>query len=300
MLTLALILDALAGERIWGHRHLQHPVVLIGRLIEWLERRLNRGGQRRAKGVLAVLVLLVVVVVLPVLLMLADTHWIVQGILGAIFLAHRSLVDHVGAVATGLRSSLADGRAAVSLIVGRDPQRLDEAGVARAAIESAAENFSDGVVAPAFWFAIAGLPGIVAYKVVNTADSMIGHKTERYLQFGWAAARLDDCLNWIPARLTGALFCVVGAGLSAFGTMRRDAPSHRSPNAGWPEAAMAACLDLALAGPRDYGSYQVDDPFMNPAGARGAGPDHIDLAVHLLWRAWMGVLVLAAFTALLT
>ena len=158
--------------------------------------------------------------------------------------------------------------------------------MSRAAIESAAENFSDGVVAPAFWFALGGLPGIVVYKAVNTADSMIGHRTERYRDFGWAAARLDDLLNWVPARLTGLLLCGVGRGRVALGVMLRDAGQHRSPNAGWSEAAMAASLGVALVGPRDYGSYQVDDPYMNAEGTPEAGPADIDRAVGLLWRAW--------------
>ncbi|MEM7685404.1 MAG: CobD/CbiB family cobalamin biosynthesis protein, partial [Pseudomonadota bacterium] len=202
-------------------------------------------------------------------------------------------------VANGLRQSLADGRHSVSMIVGRDPESLDEAGVARAAIESAAENFSDGVVAPIFWYAVAGLPGIAAYKIVNTADSMIGHCNDRYLEFGWASARLDDVLNVIPARLTGFLFAAVSGNKAAVPVMFRDAPGHRSPNAGWPESAMAALLGVALAGPRQYGDQVVDDPYMNAEGRREATADDIYRAISILWRAWFLMLGLAiAYTAL--
>jgi adenosylcobinamide-phosphate synthase len=206
-------------------------------------------------------------------------------------------VQHVDAVAEGLGRSLHDGRSAVAQIVGRDPEALDEAGVSRAAIESAAENFSDGVVAPAFWFALCGLPGIVAYKVINTADSMIGHRSPRYVDFGWAAARLDDVLNWIPARLTGYLFLIVGGRLDAAAHMHRDAPGHRSPNAGWPEAAMAHVLGIALAGPRIYGGSLTEDPFMNPDGRRDARAQDIRRSVSMLWRAWAGLLGVAALAA---
>lgn len=299
MLAVALVLDALVGERMWERPGLLHPIILIGRLIGWLDQRLNRGTQRRIAGVLALGIALSVGLLIALAIGQIPFAWLPETLLAAVLLAHRSLVDHVRAVATGLRRSLEEGRSAVSMIVGRDPGRLDEAGVSRAAIESAAENFSDGVVAPAFWFVIAGLPGIVAYKIVNTADSMIGHRTERYAEFGWASARLDDLLNWVPARLTGGLICLVGGGRTALTITRRDAGQHRSPNAGWPEAAMAASLDLALAGPRDYGTHKVDDPFMNRDGRLNAAPDDIDLAIRLLWRAWAVLVLVAALLALL-
>ena len=300
MLALALILDALMGDpdRLWSRTG--HPVVWIGRLIDRLGGAWNGGPNRHAKGVLALLVILAVSLVLPVVIVQWEFGWVLEIVLGAVLLAHRSLIDHVSAVADGLGRGLAEGRQAVSRIVGRDPERLNEAGVSRAAIESAAENFSDGVVAPAFWFAVAGLPGIVAYKAVNTADSMIGHRTERHKEFRWASARLDDVLNWIPARLTGLLFCLAGQGAAAFRVMCRDAGQHRSPNAGWPEAAMAASLGVALAGPRDYGSYRVDDPYMNADGTPDAGPEHIHRAISLLWRAWAILLVCAGIWSLVT
>ena len=178
-------------------------------------------------------------------------------------------------------------------MVGRDPEILDGSGVSRAAIESAAENFSDGVVAPAFWYLVAGLPGIVIYKAVNTADSMIGHRSEHYREFGWAAARFDDLVNLVPARLSGLLLCAVGGKPASFGIMWRDARKHKSPNAGWPEAATAASLGIAIAGPRIYKGVLTDDAFINEAGQHRLTPHHIDAACDLLWRGWAGLFVAA-------
>jgi adenosylcobinamide-phosphate synthase len=217
--------------------------------------------------------------------------WIVEGLLISTLLAQRSLVDHVLAVARGLERGLAEGRKAVAMIVGRDPERLDGPGVARAAIESLAENLSDGVMAPLFWAVLGGLPGILAYKAVNTLDSMVGHKNERYRAFGWASARFDDLVNLVPARLTGGLLCLAGA-LAGHGSlvgslwiMRRDAPRHRSPNAGWTEAAMAAALGLRLNGPRAYGGVVVADAWMGDGRSEATAAD-IRRAVRLAWAAW--------------
>jgi adenosylcobinamide-phosphate synthase len=299
MLALALVLDAIFGEPDWLWQRVSHPAVLFGRLIERLERALNEGDNRRAKGVVAVLAL-VVAVCLPAWVLSWDIFLGVFEVLGAaVLIAQRSLADHVSAVADALRVSLAEGRAEVARIVGRDPETLDQAGVSRAAIESAAENFSDGVVAPAFWFLIGGLPGIAIYKAVNTADSMIGHRSARYAEFGWAAARLDDLLNWVPARLAGLLICAVVGGRAAIGVMRRDAPLHKSPSAGWPEAATAASLEIALAGPRVYGGVLTDDPYMNAEGRKAAAPADIEAAVRLIWRAWGGVLAVALLAVLI-
>lgn len=298
MLTIAMALDALLGEPEGLWRRLPHPAVLMGRAVAALDRRLNHGRLRRAAGVLAVLTLVVGAAALGAAL--AAIPWIGDGLAvigAAVLLAQRSLCDHVAAVAAGLRDGLTPGRRAVSMIVGRDPEALDEAGVARAAIESAAENFSDGVVAPAFWFLVAGLPGILIYKTVNTADSMIGHRSDRYRRFGWAAARLDDALNLIPARVTGALLCLVGAGATALRVMWRDARLHKSPNAGWPEAATAVSLDVALAGPRLYGGVLTDDPWVNPAGRRHATAQDIEAAVRLLWRGWAATVILLGLVA---
>lgn len=209
--------------------------------------------------------------------------WIVEGALMSTLLAFRSLADHVRAVADGLRQSLAQGRLAVSHVVGRDPEALDEAAVGRAAIETLAENLSDGVVAPLFWGALFGLPGMLAYKAINTLDSMVGHKSERYFDFGFASARCDDLVNLIPARLTGmAIAAFDGA---AWRAMRRDAPHHRSPNAGWPESAMAAVLGVRLAGPRRYGGKLVDDGWMGDGRAE-VTPDDIDSGIAIAGRAY--------------
>jgi len=298
MLALALILDAILGEPDWLWRRVVHPAALFGRMIDGLEGLLNEGSNQRAKGVLAILALVAAVWLAARVLSWEIFLGVFEVLGAAVLLAQRSLTDHVAAVADALRVSLAEGWVAVARIVGRDPETLDQAGVARAAIESAAENFSDGVVAPVFWFLIGGLPGIAIYKAVNTADSMIGHRSERYAEFGWAAARLDDALNWIPARLAGGLICLVGGGRAAMEVMLRDAGLHKSPSAGWPEAATAASLEIALAGPRIFGGVVTDDPYLNPEGRRAAGPADIEAAVRLIWRAWAGLLAVAVVAAL--
>jgi adenosylcobinamide-phosphate synthase len=212
-------------------------------------------------------------------------------LIASVFIAQHSLYQHVDRVRSAFtEEDLAAAREAVSMIVGRDPEQLDEAGVCRAAIESCAENFSDGVVAPVFWLALLGLPGLIAYKAINTADSMIGHRGERFEAFGWAAARLDDLVNLVPARLAGLLLAIVapvagGSIATSLKVMRRDAPIHRSPNAGWPESAMAAALGLALAGPRRYAEGMVDDPFINAAARKDANPDDIGRALDLYFAA---------------
>jgi len=310
----ALVVDALLGEPAWLYRRVPHPVVLLGRLIAGLEERLldarasDQG--KRLRGALLVLLVVGGAVGVGGALRLAlaplPFGWLVEALLMATLLAQRSLALHVAAVADGLERGLAHGRAAVARIVGRDPERLDEAGTARAAIESLAENLSDGVVAPLFWAALAGLPGILAYKAVNTLDSMVGHRNERYRAFGWASARLDDLANLVPARLTGGLLCLVGAlgGRGPLGTavraMLRDAPRHRSPNAGWPEAAMAAVLGLRLAGPRVYGGTTVADAWMGDGRAEATAQD-IRRALALAWLVWwlmLGTLAAALLVSL--
>jgi adenosylcobinamide-phosphate synthase len=223
---------------------------------------------------------------------------LLEIIAAAILLAQKSLVDHVRAVANELRLSLPSGRRAVSMIVGRDTATLDEPAVSRAAIESAAENLSDGVIASAFWFLIAGLPGLMLYKITNTADSMIGHRTPRHEEFGWAAARFDDLLNLIPARLT-ALLLALSHGWTDPRPILRDAPLHRSPNAGWPEAAMAVILNVALSGPRAYHGEMRDYPWVWAEGRRDPGPADIDAACTALWRAWAAMFALTALIALI-
>jgi adenosylcobinamide-phosphate synthase len=274
----ALLVEAAIGYPPFVYRAIGHPVTWMGALLSVLEKRLNRGPAnqagfaRRARGAFALALLLAATAAATLALDRIFTFGPVATALlvfvASSLIAQKSLHDHVRAVADGLeREGLAGGRQAVSKIVGRNPDRLDEAGVARAAIESLAENFADGIVAPAFWIAIGGLPVGALYKAVNTADSMIGHRTPRYAAFGWAAARLDDLVN-LPASRLAALFLVMAVpavGGSPGGAARavwRDASRHRSPNAGWPEAAMAGALGLQLAGPRIYGEELVDDAFM--------------------------------------
>lgn len=297
ILLFALILDALFGEPKWLWSRVPHPAVLMGKAITWMDHRLNEGTSRKARGVLAVLILVCGGWLLGALI--AQIGWLPSVLVAAILLAQRSLVDHVKDVAEALRTSVGDGRLAVAKIVGRDTSELDQSGVSRSAIESAAENLSDGVIAPAFWLLVAGLPGLLIYKAINTADSMIGYRTETYRDFGWAAARLDDVLNWIPARLTAGLIAVTHGGLSNWRAIREDAALHRSPNAGWPESAMARTLDIALAGPRSYDNQLQDYPFVHDFGRKTLSANDIDAAVSALWRAWTLMLVIIFLLALL-
>ncbi|GAA0601355.1 adenosylcobinamide-phosphate synthase CbiB [Paenochrobactrum glaciei] len=301
ILFFAVFLDRIIGDPAWMWARVPHPVMLFGKLISFFEKRLNHKGispQRlRLRGTFSFIFLMLLVGALAfgVQLFLRETGLagaVVEALIVMVFLAQKSLADHVQAVATGLREGgLAKGRYAVSMIVGRDPEGLDEGGVSRAAIESLAENASDGVVAPVFWYLVLGLPGLLVYKLVNTADSMIGHMNERYLYYGWFAARFDDLVNLIPARLTGFLTVIavlVTRGLSqakkCWHVMWRDAGSHRSPNAGWPESAFAAALGLALAGPRHYYGKLVASPTLNEGGRREANADDIAAAVTLFWH----------------
>ena len=297
LLLLALIIDAILGEPDWLWSRVPHPAAIMGRGIDWFDTRLNQGMGRKFMGVIALILLILAAFVFGFIIQILPDFGILEALIAAILLAQRSLVQHVKDVATALREGLAEGRRAVSLIVGRDPENLDESAVARSAIESAAENFSDGVIAPAFWFLILGLPGIIVYKLVNTADSMIGHQNERYHEFGWAAARFDDLLNWIPARLTGGLICLVFWSKSAWNIMLTDAELHRSPNAGWPEAATAGVLGVALAGPRSYGGTMTDFLWVNPKGRRELTPDDIENAVQVLWRSWVVIVLVLAILA---
>ena len=291
----ALCVDALLGEPkvVWDR--IPHPAVLMGRLIGKLDKRFNTGPARRAKGTAVAVALLFGAACLGLFIGVFGTFF--EVLVVAILLAQRSLSDHVWDVAKALRRSLGEGRASVAMIVGRNTASMDQAAVTRAAIESAAENFSDGVIAPLFWYLVAGLPGILVYKCLNTADSMIGYRTPRHEAFGWAAARLDDLANWIPARLSAALIMI------SHGTWRdicEDARKHRSPNAGWPEAAMAQVLDLALAGPRSYEGEMTDFPWVNDRGRGYGHPRDIERAVFALWRAWgLTLTILMLGTALL-
>ncbi|MFT3729843.1 MAG: adenosylcobinamide-phosphate synthase CbiB [Hyphomicrobium sp.] len=300
----ALVLEATFGYPDWLYQRIGHPVSWIGRLISFLDQRLNRESDstqaRRRAGMVALLIIVAVPGVIAWLVEDILDHHVIGPVVVALFastlIASRSLYDHVGAVARALdQYGLQDAREAVGRIVGRNPQTLDEHGVARAAIESLAENASDGIVAPVFWFAILGLPGFVAYKAINTADSMIGHRTPRHEAFGWASARLDDLVNLPASRLTALLLAVaamVTPGASTAGALEavsRDASKHRSPNAGWPESAIAGALGLKLNGPKVYGEVRVEDAYMGD-GRRDATADDIRAALRLTATAW-GIMV---------
>ncbi|TIM26664.1 MAG: cobalamin biosynthesis protein CobD [Mesorhizobium sp.] len=293
---LSLLVEFAVGYPSWLLGAIGHPVTWFGRLISFLDRRLNRDTDsdalRRRRGVHALLIIVLVpaTIAFAVETMLAGipAGLILTALLATSLLSQKSLAEHVEAVADGLDNGGLDiGRVAVSQIVGRDPEKLDRAGVCRAAIESLAENFSDGVVAPVFWIGVGGLAGGVAYKAANTADSMIGHRTPRHEAFGRAAARFDDLINLPASRLT-ALLIVLAAFLvkdadagNAWRTVQRDAKKHRSPNAGWPEAAMAGALGLALAGPRSYDGVMVDDALMGEGGRRDVESVDIRRALRL-------------------
>ena len=299
---LALVLDAAVGWPQPLYRRIGHPVGIFARIIAALERRWNvpsrSDGQRRMAGAVTVLILLG---------MAGGAGWVLQSLLVAIAgpwawpliavlawpgLAQRSLYDHVRLVADALeRQDLPAARATVGMIVGRDTAALDEAGVARAAIESLAESFCDGVVAPLFWLLVLGLPGIWAYKAINTADSMIGHREERWRAYGWAAARTDDAMNLIPARLSGLLICLCGGG--GWRILWRDASRHASPNAGWPEAAMAGALGLRLAGPIAYDGILSDKLWIGE-GDRPARTEDIWRGLGIYARACLCLWFMAA------
>ncbi len=297
ILLLALLLDAALGEPGWLWSRVPHPAVLMGKLVGICDKRLNTRTARRAKGVLTAILLVLVGLVLGNLLSLGGP--LVELLCAAILIAQKSLVEHVDAVAKGLRTSIQDGRQAVAMIVSRDTSDMNASQVARSAIESGSENMSDGVVAPAFWFLIGGLPGLLVYKLVNTADSMIGYRTPKHEDFGWASARLDDLLNLVPARATGFMIALIGKQLARWGEITTDARAHKSPNAGWPEAAMARTLDVSLAGPRSYDGKMRDFPWVNPASRKEIDAAEIEGAVRALWKTW-GVMVLAVALIALT
>ncbi len=267
--VIALLVDGIVGDMNWLFSRIAHPIALLGRLVAVLDRRLNRDDRseinRLFRGLIVTLFVVAVAAVVGWLLSWLAREgrfaWLIEVAALALLLAQRSLFDHVLAVARALgKEGLAQGRAAVRHIVGRDPATLDRHGVARAAVESLAENFADGVVAPIFWYLVLGLPGLLTYKAVNTLDSMIGYRSPKYVSFGLVAARLDDAANWIPARIAAlliaiaAVFAPTANAMRATRVMWRDANRHPSINAGWPEGAMAGALDLSLGGPRNYSS----------------------------------------------
>jgi adenosylcobinamide-phosphate synthase len=319
ILALALLVDRYFGDPDWLWRKYPHPVVWFGKAIEAAEKALypeqGSPAQKKRAGVILIIALVVAGWVAAgfaskVLSLFGSIGILMEVAIVAVLLAQKSLSDHVDAVRKGLESEGIDGgRKAVAMIVGRDVKALDKTGVSRAAIESLAENTSDGVVGPALAYMAFGLPGLIAYKIINTADSMIGHRSERYLNFGWASARLDDLVNLIPARFTGLLASAAFAWVDgrqtaerAFTVMRRDAQLHKSPNAGWPEAAFAGGLDIALGGPRAYAKGAKGDmsdaPYLNDAGDKKFGVSAIIKALNvydrLLWLLFGVTVVLAA------
>ena len=310
--ALALIVERLFGYPKQLHRAIGHPVEWVGYLLAKLEVMLYDSDAEplpaRLRG-LAALVALLFIVAIPAVSISAFLStfrfgWIIEALLATTLIAQHSLHEHVSAVGKGLDISLAEGRKAVSLIVGRDPAQLDESGVVKGALESLAENTSDGVVAPVLWYALLGLPGIVIYKAINTADSMIGHKSERYIYFGWPAARLDDLVNLPASRLTGLLFASAAAwndkerGKIALRVMWRDAPKHNSPNAGWPESALAASLGVKFGGPRSYEGSKVDLPWMGE-GRETLYRDDIRKGLRLYGHAMTFLFCLGALCGLL-
>ena len=315
LLLLALLLDAYLGDTPWLFKRAKHPVALLGSLIDWLDRKLNRDKRpemdRAVRGAVAVLAVVALTGGLGLgVAWLSFVHpwgWIVEMFCIVLLIAQRGLYDHVRAVRRGLDDNLEAGREAVSHIVGRDPQQLDHYGVARAAIESAAENFCDGVVAPVFFYVLFGAPGLFIYKAVNTMDSMIGHRTPKYRAFGMTAARLDDVLNLIPARLSGLFICLGapfapgGQPWQAVKVMLRDAGKHRSLNAGWPEGAMAGALGLALAGPRRYAQDVARDPWIGHGTAQATAADigralYLYAVACLINAGWVAALAVVRFS----
>jgi len=305
ILLLALVLDWYWGEPDFLWSRMPHPVVAFGKAVSLVDRRFNISSDedqvKYRKGSIAIALLIGLAFAAGLLLnglldMLGLVGWVCEILIVFTLLAQKSLYDHVGAVMVGLREEgIEGGRAAVAMIVGRNPDQLDACGVSRAAIESLAENFSDGVVAPAFWYWIFGLPGILIYKMINTADSMIAYRDEKYLWFGRTAAQLDDFANWLPARISALLIAVAAGGLQGAHAFKaslicalRDSGLHRSPNAGWPEAAMAGGIAVALGGRRVYGDETVPQSYLNASGERDIGPEQLETALN--------VFVLACFS----
>ena len=315
ILFLALLLDAVVGEFGPLFRVLPHPVAMIGGLTGWFDRRLNRARRgervRAFRGMMVTLLMIALAIAagwgLRDLARALPHGWVIEVLAVTLLIAQRSLFDHVRAVARALdRDGLAGGRKAVARIVGRDPESLDKHGVSRAAVESLAESFSDGVVAPVFWYLLLGLPGLLVYKTINTMDSMIGYRTPQHAAFGWMAARTDDVLNYIPARIAAALIVLAsvfvprGRPRAAFRVMARDGGKHRSPNAGWPEAAMAGALGVALSGPRSYHGQASDQPWIGAEFSARIGPAEIRRGLYLFVVACLLEAVIVALIATLT
>ena len=295
-MLIALCIDRLFGWPDFLFRRFSHPVVGIGQLISFFERNLNKTGLssslRMAMGLLTLIFLMMGLTFLGFIIVLAipagPLGILVTSLLVWPFIAAKSLADHVEAVAEPLKTNdLPSARRAVSMIVGRNSDNLDSNDIARAALESLAENTSDGVTAPLFWGVLLGFPGVLIYKLVNTADSMIGYKSERYRDFGWASARFDDLINYIPARLTSLIYAIISRNtLKVLRITLRDASQHRSPNAGWPETSVAASIGVKLSGPRIYDGIKTNDPWLNSDGRNPTGHDlfsGLRLFDYFLW-----------------
>jgi adenosylcobinamide-phosphate synthase len=300
ILVLAIVLDMSVGDPDWIWRKLPHPVVFFGKIISTLDRHLNRirdnRRMRKRFGILALIIMLALVLIIGVVLssvfrQFGVIGFVIEVIIVAMLIAQKSMSDHIKNIIAPLSSGDIKGaRYAVSMIVGRQTSEMNASDVTRSSIESLAENFSDGVVAPIFWYALLGLPGILMYKMLNTADSMIGHKTVEYEDFGWASAKLDDLANWLPARLSSLLIAVSALILigpksfkNVIWTVLNNSSLHRSPNAGWPETAMAGALGIVLSGPRIYGQQTSPELYLNPTGRLDL--THLDLekAINVFW-----------------
>jgi len=308
---LALIIDRYFSVSQVFTRYFSHPVVWQGWIIDVLETRLNSKNksavQRRLAGIKMLVILIFATLFVSLLLLwlfsFLPFSWVFEALFASILLAGTSLKKAVKSVAQALKISLEAARKQVSHIVGRDTKQLTKSEISRAAIESLAENSSDGVIAPLFWLALFGLPGIAVYKAINTADSMVGHLNERYCDFGWASAKTDDLVNWIPARLTAIFYAIAAeftlssGGRKSWQSAKDDAPSHVSPNAGWPEAAMAGALGFALGGPRNYGGKTLDLALMGNGRRELAGED-VFMAIKLYLAMLNIALLVSGFLAL--
>ena len=299
ILFVALVLDAVLGEPDWLWSRVPHPVKLIGQGIDWLDARMNGNDFRKTAGVVMIVGLILVSLIAGSIVAWLPNYGLLELIGCAVLLSFKSLIEHVRAVAVALPNGIEAARIEVAKIVGRDTAAMEVSDVSRAAVESGSEGFCDGLVAPVFWFMLFGLPGILAYKVVNTADSMVGHLNEKYAEFGWGTAWADTILNWIPARIAGALIAATSMRREPFDTMIEDADMHRSMNAGWPEAAMAGVLNIALSGPRSYGGETTREPFINSSGRRDLVAQDVHDSIAVLWKAWIGLLGFVAVVILL-
>lgn len=288
LMLAAWLVEVLFGYPDWLYRRIRHPVVWLGAMIDGLDRTLNRPALGQAlRYVLGMMATLAAVAfaacagaAVPALLPSSAAGFWAEAAIASSLICSRSLYVHIAAVSGPLAADdLTGARAALAHVVGRETAELPSEGVTRAALESLAENTSDGVVAPLFWGVVFGLPGLAAYKAVNTLDSMIGHRDARYAAFGGFAARLDDAANFIPARLTGLLVAAASLRPGAFAVMWGDARRHRSPNAGWPESAAAGALGVRLSGPRSYGGAESAEPWLN---ARAGDPGPADLRSGLV------------------